>query len=33
LVDPNDEREQTVAEALKVHPESRMMIDGKLVEA
>ena len=30
---PSDERKRTVAEAVKVNPERRMLIDGKLVEA
>src|SRR5580700_3856803 len=30
---PSDERKRTVAEAAKVNPEQRMLIDGKLVEA
>ena len=32
-VDPDDERMTTVSEAVKVNPEQRMLIDGKLVEA
>ena len=30
---PDDERMTTVSEAVKVNPEQRMLIDGKLVEA
>ncbi len=32
-VDPDDERMTTVSEAVKVNPERRMLIDGKLVDA
>jgi aldehyde dehydrogenase (NAD+) len=32
-VDVDDERDSTVTEGVKVDPESRMLIDGKLVEA
>jgi aldehyde dehydrogenase (NAD+) len=32
-VDPDDERKRTMAEAAKVNPEQRMLIDGKLVDA
>jgi aldehyde dehydrogenase (NAD+) len=32
-VDPDDERKPTVTETVKVNPEQRMLIDGKLVDA
>ncbi len=32
-VDPDDERKRTVTETVKVNPEPRMLIDGKLVDA